>query len=99
MISDGKFHQVAATWDGVTARLYVDGAPDTSIAQSGTLSGGTDCPLKIGSWNGNTSTQAFVGVIDEPRFSNVAVSGDWIGAEYRSESSPGTFYTLGSEVM
>jgi hypothetical protein len=98
-VNNGHYHHVAATWDGVTGRLYVDGVPDTAIAQSGTLSGGTGCPLKIGTWNGNTATQALVGAIDEPRFSNAALSADWIGDEYRSESSPGTFYTLGPEVQ
>lgn len=85
---------IAGSGDAV-GKFYMDWVPHTAIAQSARLSGGTGCPLKIGTWDGNTATQAFVGVIEECRFSNGALSADWIGAEYRSEHSAGTFMRWG----
>jgi hypothetical protein len=36
------------------------------------------------------------GAIDEPRFSNIARSVDWIKTEYANQNSPSTFVTFGS---
>jgi hypothetical protein len=38
-----------------------------------------------------------LGTLDEIRVSNAVRSADWIATEYNNQSSPGTFYTLGSE--
>ena len=38
----------------------------------------------------------FHGQIDEVRYSTTARSSDWIGAEYRNQSSPSTFYSVGA---
>src|SRR5207249_4833764 len=37
------------------------------------------------------------GQIDEVRMSNAARSGDWIAAEYANQTSPSTFYSIGTE--
>jgi hypothetical protein len=37
------------------------------------------------------------GDIDEVRFSQVARSTDWIATDYASQSSPSTFYSVGSQ--
>ena len=42
---------------------------------------------------------AFGGIIDEVRISNTARSSDWIATEYNNQSSPSTFYTVGSEEL
>jgi hypothetical protein len=37
------------------------------------------------------------GVIDEVEIANVALSADWIAAEYKNQANPGAFYSVGSE--
>lgn len=74
-------------------KIYLDaGTPgtDTTNVVFGTVS-----DTKIG-WE-NTASNFFKGKIDEVRYSNIARSADWIKTEYNNQSSPSTFYTLGSE--
>jgi len=40
--------------------------------------------------------QYFDGLLDEIRVSNIARSSDWIATEYNNQSSPATFYSMGS---
>lgn len=59
-----SWHYIAATYDGTTQKIFVDGALDNSVARPGiTLSYGGN-PLKIGSGDFNS---AFSGFIDEVR--------------------------------
>jgi YD repeat-containing protein len=44
----------------------------------------------------NTTDNYFSGKIDEARISNIARSADWIATEYNTESSPSSFYGVGS---
>jgi biopolymer transport protein ExbB len=44
-----------------------------------------------------TGYRYFYGSIDEVRYSNSVRSADWILADYNSQSSPGTFYSVGSQ--
>jgi hypothetical protein len=39
----------------------------------------------------------FVGTIDEVRIANTALSSSWINTEYNNQSSPSTFYSIGTE--
>ena len=41
----------------------------------------------------------YSGSTDEFHLSNVARSADWITTEYNNQSSPQTFYTIGSEEL
>ena len=64
----------------------------------------------IASIGSNTTTDLFLGrdsrsatafsngLLDEFRVSNIARSADWIKTEYNNQSSPSTFYTMGSQV-
>ena len=62
-----EWHHLAATYDGATIQLYLDGAPAGSQAHSGDV---TDVNyLFIGAWTGT-----FQGTIDEVRIWNVARS-------------------------
>ena len=78
--------------------LYVNGnligtdtTPNGSYAHYSTpITLGMDANI-IGSY------YAFAGSMDESRISNVARSADWILTEYRNQSSPSTFYGIGSE--
>ncbi|MEX0642954.1 MAG: LamG domain-containing protein [Pirellulales bacterium] len=65
-LSAGQWYHVIGTWDGVTARVYVNGLLETSAARSGTI--GTDTrPLYIG---GRSGTDLFDGQIQDVRLYN-----------------------------
>ena len=62
-IADNKWHHVAATYDGSTVRLYVDGVQEATHAISGNFLPGTGNPLLIG--HGSSPSYGFPGDIDE----------------------------------
>ncbi len=74
-VNDGKWHHIVGTFDGSTARLYIDGALNASGARSGTLTSTTQ--LQIGGQTtgaGCTGGLWFPGDIDEVRISSTARS-------------------------
>jgi hypothetical protein len=66
-LNDGKWHHVAATWDGTTQKLYTDGKLEASTALSGTL--GTDGGA-LGMGATNAGVNAFTGQIGMIRIFN-----------------------------
>ena len=62
---------LAATYDGATLRLYVNGTQVSSIARTGNLATSTN-PLQIG--GDSLYGQNFTGMIDEVRVYNVALT-------------------------
>jgi type II secretory pathway pseudopilin PulG len=95
MIGSGSFsagwNQVVATWDGTTATMYLNGVVAGSSHPD---SGYTNSILaSIGLGYGG---EYFNGSIDEVRVSSNNRSAGWIATEYANESSPGTFYSVGS---
>jgi hypothetical protein len=65
-LATGQWYFIAATWDGSTAKIYVNGVLDTSIARTGTI--GTDTrTLYIG---GRATTDCFDGMIRDVRIYN-----------------------------
>jgi len=85
------WHHVVGTYDGSTARLYIDGASTakvlsfTSIAQN----------MIIG--DRYTGTRNFQGKLDEVRISKTSRSNDYIRTSFNNQNSPGTFIILGAE--
>lgn len=95
-INTGSWFHVAGTYDGSNVRIYVNGASDaTAVSVSGSMPSKT-LGLKIGAFFGGS--QFFIGQIDEVRIVDTARSADWLLAEYRNWSDPGTFYSVGSEI-
>lgn len=71
VLNTGQWYHVAATWDGSTVRIYVNGVidNDSGVSREGTI--GTDTrPLCIG---GRAGTDLFDGIIDEVRIYNRAL--------------------------
>ena len=62
---------LAATFDGTTLRLYVNGAQVSSVAKTGSIVTSTN-PLQIG--GDNIYGQYFAGLIDDVRVYNSALS-------------------------
>ena len=77
--------------------MYLNGVQKVqkSFGSSG-VSSGTH-PLALGTYN--MTSGYYGGYEDEVRLSNVARSGGWILTEYRNQSSPSTFYAVGSEIL
>jgi hypothetical protein len=84
---------VAATWDGTTRRLYINGAADgtNATSQSRSDNGGNTGIGRPGAANGQYCPAA----IDEVFLYSGALSAAWIAATYKSQAD--TYCTFGSE--
>jgi hypothetical protein len=71
--ADGKWHHIAATYDGTTKRLYRDGLQIGSIPQSGNVSFAPGAAGTIGA-NPVAVSEFFNGTIEEVRIWNVTRS-------------------------
>jgi YD repeat-containing protein len=81
--------------DGVL-RLYINANTPGAKSTSGNVStNGSNFQIGLAP----AFNYRFNGVIDEVRISNVARPFDWILTEYRNQSSPSTFYAVGSETQ
>ncbi len=94
-INDGNWHHVAVTAPPTgTASIYVDGVLSGSLTNTSSLLATTTDRLLIGATSLATGGSFTHGSIDEVRISNSVRSADWIAAEYASQNSPSTFYTI-----
>lgn len=88
------------TINNASATLYTNG----NLASVTTLAGGTNTNVgnasvfDVGSYDINGG-EFWQGTIDEARMSSVVLSPSWILTDYNNESSPATFYSLGSETL
>jgi len=92
-----SWSHVVATWDGATARLYVNGVfADVPNAGNGTAvyAPSTTATLTIGSLGDDSSP--FYGRVDEVAFYGSALSAEKIAAHYNTVSStvPGAYSNL-----
>lgn len=72
VLSTGRWYHVAATWDGTTVRIYVNGILDKSPPDTDSGAIGTDArPLYIG---GRASADYFDGSIDDVRLYDRALN-------------------------
>lgn len=82
VISVNSWHHVAATYDGINMRIFVDGMEKASFAVSGAIDP-TDAPVVMGL---NVTNPSFVyhGLIDEMTLYNRALSAQEIAAIYNA---------------
>ena len=97
-LSEDAWHHLVATWSsGDRVRLYIDGS---QAAQSDSTYTGTitywNTPLGIGQNVVTVGNTTIDGNIDEVRVSSTARTADWIMTQYKNQSDPGNFYTIGS---
>jgi hypothetical protein len=70
-IADTAWHAVEFSWDGTTVRCFVDGTAAGTLSFSGTPRVAVaETPLTLG--RGDTTNNAFAGMLDEVRLSSVA---------------------------
>jgi hypothetical protein len=90
----GTWYYLVGWWDGTTLKLFQDSASvGTPIALSGSVDSVSD-ELGIGATNIGASGDAWSGLIDEVRISNVARSTSYITATYNNLKPSSTFYTV-----
>jgi hypothetical protein len=76
--STGVWHHIAATYDGAMMKIYIDGILAAQQASSGLIAT-TTSNLHIGSKTpGGTAGNHFLGLIDDVRVYDVALSADYI---------------------
>ncbi|MDO8557778.1 MAG: DUF2341 domain-containing protein [bacterium] len=86
---------LSGTYNGSSAILYINGVQN-QVVNTSAYTFPSVTQNNIG-WD-TCSTNYFPGLIDDARILNVALSPSWILTEYNNQSSPSTFYTIGSEV-
>jgi uncharacterized repeat protein (TIGR02543 family) len=92
-ITINKWYYVVATFDGTTARLYVnDGSPAFASASNPIWASPN---MYLG--DRYDHVRKFYGFIDEVRVSNISRSVAWILTEYNNQFDPATFYSVGAE--
>lgn len=94
----GHWTQLTAVIDRTANNLiaYTNGAAASSLSfgSIGSVDGTT--PLAIGSMQ---SQYRFKGIVDEVRVLKVALTADWIAAEYRNATQRSQFVTFGPQTM
>ncbi|NTV31323.1 DUF2341 domain-containing protein [candidate division WWE3 bacterium] len=99
---EGSTTLTSGTWEYIVAvvndtsnnvTIYKNGSSSSTL--SSVSAGSTNSAvLGFGSYLGG---ELYNGSLDEIRVSNIQRSADWISTEYANQSSPSTFYALGSE--
>jgi hypothetical protein len=105
VLTTGVFQHVAATYDGTTMRIYVNGIEVANKAQTGAIDATTD-PIVLGRNVTNTSI-AFQGAIDEVALYNRALSADeitsivnaGIAGKLKQTATSGTTATVGDATV
>ncbi len=96
-IADGGWHYLVLTYDGTSGiTLSVDGAVVSSISDSLSAMNGWASGWVIGNIAAGTDEPT---VMQELRISNSARAIYWNATEYNNQSSPSTFYTVGSAAV
>jgi len=95
----GGWYYVCGTYNGSSMRVYVNGtASGAAKSQTGAINTAGGWPALIGVLdNGGSLSRQFPGFIDEVRISNAARSAEWIQTSHINQSSPATFYSVGTE--
>ncbi|MDO4586386.1 MAG: LamG-like jellyroll fold domain-containing protein [Planctomycetia bacterium] len=79
-VLDDNWHFAAATFDGKTMRVYLDGYEIGQLEKKGNLTIGQAAPVTIGS---NGESEFFDGLLDDLRFYDVALSKNEIESLYQ----------------
>lgn len=92
-LTGSTWWRVVGTWDGTNIRLYVNGTLEKTTAAASIIAVSGSSVIGAGTV---ANAQPFAGKIDEVRLSNIARGGTWIASEYNNQSSPSTFWTVGT---
>ena len=93
-IKDGQWHHVALVTNGTNVTFYNNGSPDGSPASPNPSS--YSGVRAIGNHSDGAGSTGFRGNLDEVRISSVARTDADIKTDYNNQSSPATFYAMGT---
>jgi RHS repeat-associated protein len=93
-LSMGAWTHLVGTYDGSNLKIYLNGSLDSQTSATGNIVS-TNQNMVIGADTAGGG-ENFNGIMDEVRISDSARSADWIATEYNNQSSPSTFYSVGS---
>ncbi|MFA5887254.1 MAG: LamG domain-containing protein [Candidatus Nanoarchaeia archaeon] len=82
-LANNNWHHVAATYNGINVKLYVDGTLQTTNAYTNTLNQSME-PLRIGYYH-DTAARNFDGVIDEVGIWNYALNSTQVLKQYNAK--------------
>ena len=94
-VMDAKYYMVG-TYDTGTSKIFTNGTLSDEDNTCFTDLTSDEDWLNIGIRD-DAGNEWMDGQVDEIRISDAARSEDWIATTYNNQSSPGTFYTVGSE--
>jgi hypothetical protein len=83
----GSAHMVVATYDGTTAKLYVNGVEDATVSFSAAINNTSTEPLMVG---GQTGATGWLGAIDEVAMFGAALTAGQVTALYDAATGVGT---------
>ncbi len=96
-LSANTWYLIAFTYDNSAGLIgYVNGASDGTAAANGSLATIVNFEVALG-YHPSVSSRTWNGSLDEARVADTALSADWILTDYNSQSSPSTFYSVGSQ--
>ncbi len=97
--NDAAWHHAALVWSGGTLALHLDGVVNNTLAVGAYGSLDSVRPFTMASLfrEGSGFTTFYDGGLDEVRLSRVARSVVWLSTQFNNQSSPATFYTIGTE--
>jgi hypothetical protein len=83
-INDGKWHFLVLTYDGYSAKMYMDGRLDAErITYPGWVTGGLTTPLMLGARNwSNNESWVFDGLMDDVRVYEIYLDQGQVAALY-----------------
>ena len=93
-LGSGAWHHLAATWNGATMTLYIDGIAVGTTSASGTIDRDLTMPVTIGGLTGGQ--RQLGGQVDEVRLEAVVRSAGWLLASVRNQSYPSAFLATGT---
>ena len=93
-VNTAAWAHVAATWDGTSLEIFVDGVSVGSTTSSGALRVDGQAATSVGGRPDGTGWAN--GVIDEIRVENVARSIDWLAASKRNQQAGSTLVVAGA---
>jgi len=95
-ISANTFYKIDFTGGSSGGKLYVNGSvKNTVVGVPSTSIIPTEAYIGLrGDAHGNDRLS---GIVDELRVLSSELSADWLSTEYNNQSSPSTFYTIGSQ--
>lgn len=82
VLTQGVTYHVVGTFDGETARLYLDGAEVASQSRVGILNPASSTDLNFAAEHNGNINERFIGVLDEVAIYHHALSADRIAAHY-----------------